>query len=53
MGLLTTGTIGLGKLIVKGLRRVPKPPAIINAFIASASSQPKLTIIVIKKDYND
>src|SRR5579884_1052743 len=32
-GLLTMGTIGLGRLIVRGRRREPSPPAITTAFI--------------------
>ena len=32
-GLLMTGTIGLERLQVSGLSRVPSPPAIIIAFI--------------------
>src|SRR5580658_7514915 len=32
-GLLATGTIGFGKLLVSGRSRVPEPPAIITAFI--------------------
>ena len=33
MGLFAMGTIGLGILTVSGRRRVPKPPAMIIAFI--------------------
>ncbi len=36
-GLLTIGIIGLGRLLVRGLRRVPSPPAIIIAFMWSPS----------------
>jgi hypothetical protein len=34
IGLLASGTIGLGMLLVKGRRRVPNPPAITTAFMA-------------------
>ena len=33
-GLLTIGTIGLGRSIVRGRRREPSPPAITTAFMA-------------------
>ena len=33
IGLLTTGTIGFGNVLVSGLNLVPDPPAIMTAFI--------------------
>jgi hypothetical protein len=33
IGRFATGTIGFGRLIVSGFRRVPKPPAMITPFI--------------------
>ena len=38
MGLFAKSTRGLGKLRVRGLRRVPKPPTKIKAFMVSSSS---------------
>jgi hypothetical protein len=32
MGRFATGTIGFGRLIVSGFRRVPKPPAMMTPF---------------------
>src|SRR5262245_21333051 len=36
MGTLPTGTSGLGRWAVSGLRRVPKPPAMTTAFISGS-----------------
>ncbi len=38
IGRLTSGSIGLGALLVSGRRRVPSPPAMITAFTARSST---------------
>ena len=40
-GLPTMGTIGLGWFDVSGRRRVPSPPAMTTAFIASPHAWPR------------
>src|SRR5712692_10710155 len=42
-GLLTMGTIGLGRTIVSGRRRDPSPPAISTAFIANPPRRDRVT----------
>src|SRR5438105_7835483 len=43
-GLLTIGTIGFGRLIVRGRRRDPSPPAITTAFMPIVPSSRQYTL---------
>src|SRR5450759_639567 len=44
-GLLTTGTMGFGRLLVSGRRRVPCPPAITTVWMSTASLSAMLTTL--------